>query len=516
MEAAVSVPTLPLQKWGQNLESKCLLFPSYALRESPDPNADWLLRIKGRTFSKGKPSRANKLALGVFRRVAKVERGCQEFSSLEERLGMFFDGRCQTHKLTVDILGITSPGEMVLEGELADEPESFLDDFPWDPTDATQQPLSSRSASTSGSSYPSTPEASQLNQVKYTTGVVAKAGHFNASVYISERMVKEWSPASGCDGKPRRSLVIQAYDGSSNSPATGRVQLIDPIGVSVISDIDDTIKDSGVFRGKKHLLRATFLHACRAVPGMAEVYRMWAGRGASFHYVSNAPWQLYPMLETFFDNFGFPSGSSHLKLFEWNRTALFYEPQGAKRASIHQLLNDFPCRKFILVGDSGEMDLELYTAIARAYPNQIIRIFIRDVTTAGLLGHTEISPPASSSTTKSKLPRSDLERWKGLKGIISRDPNPKVPPSPPSVSSVTQFNGGLHLERSGSAPATDSPSSDSTPRSANAQLAAQTKLQGRVSQATRGLSPSLVTLFTSPASLRDCPVVQSFLPCRNN
>lgn len=36
---------------------------------------------------------------------------------------------------------------------------------------------------------------------------------------------------------------------------------------------------------------------------------------------------------------------------------------------------------FILVGDSGEQDLELYVALARQYPANILAIYIRDVTT---------------------------------------------------------------------------------------------------------------------------------------
>ena len=47
---------------------------------------------------------------------------------------------------------------------------------------------------------------------------------------------------------------------------------------------------------------------------------------------------------------------------------------------IQQLLQTYPDRRFVLVGDSGEKDPEVYASVARKHPDQIARIFIRDVT----------------------------------------------------------------------------------------------------------------------------------------
>lgn len=44
------------------------------------------------------------------------------------------------------------------------------------------------------------------------------------------------------------------------------------------------------------------------------------------------------------------------------------------------MLNDFPRRCFVLVGDSAEQDPEIYGELARANPERIAAIFIRDVT----------------------------------------------------------------------------------------------------------------------------------------
>lgn len=52
-----------------------------------------------------------------------------------------------------------------------------------------------------------------------------------------------------------------------------------------------------------------------------------------------------------------------------------------KRQSALRLLEAFPQARFILFGDSGEQDLELYQAVARARPDQVLAIYIRDITT---------------------------------------------------------------------------------------------------------------------------------------
>ena len=42
---------------------------------------------------------------------------------------------------------------------------------------------------------------------------------------------------------------------------------------------------------------------------------------------------------------------------------------------------DFPDRRFVLVVDSGEADLEVYTDVVMANPGRVLAAYIRDVTT---------------------------------------------------------------------------------------------------------------------------------------
>lgn len=161
----------------------------------------------------------------------------------------------------------------------------------------------------------------------------------------------------------------------------GRVILVPPEGISVVSDIDDTIKISEV-GDKSALMRNTFLLPFRAVPGMADQYRqLEAQYGAVFHYVTSSPWQLYAPLSEFLSAEGFPEGSFHMKNFRMKDRSFLNILKGGtghKTQIIEQLLRDYPKRRFLLFGDSGEQDPEVYADLAHRYPDRVVAVLIRD------------------------------------------------------------------------------------------------------------------------------------------
>ncbi len=150
----------------------------------------------------------------------------------------------------------------------------------------------------------------------------------------------------------------------------GVVHLIEPVGLSVISDIDDTIKVSEVL-DKRKLLHNTFCEPFSAVEGMPELYSQWANAGLAFHFVSSSPWQLYEPLASLLSDAGFPAGTLHLRQFRVKDRSvlnLWADPLTTKPPVIEELLQAYPARRFVLVGDSGERDPEVYALIARKYP----------------------------------------------------------------------------------------------------------------------------------------------------
>jgi hypothetical protein len=208
----------------------------------------------------------------------------------------------------------------------------------------------------------------------------APNGHFTDRLRVTPEELGSLTPdGKGKDGP--MTLTVLAEAGVRACPT--HLQVLDDTGVSVISDIDDTIKVSEVL-DKRVLLRNTFCRPFQAVPGMAMLYRGWAESAAArFHYVSASPWQLYPPLAEFLQASRFPAGSFHLRLLRLKDKTLLEllrSPEGYKLEAIGALLSRHPGRRFVLVGDSGEKDPEVYGQIARQYARQVRWILIRDVT----------------------------------------------------------------------------------------------------------------------------------------
>lgn len=178
---------------------------------------------------------------------------------------------------------------------------------------------------------------------------------------------------------------------SEGHAGTGRVRLVEPTGLSIISDIDDTIKVTEILAGPKVVVRNTFFRKFAGAPEMATMYKQW--EGASFHYVSGGPWQLYgPLSEFLFsEEGGFPEGSFHMKnvrknlwsLNTWEDLKQLVANENhtfdLKVSHISEIMKRFRGRKFILIGDSGEKDPEVYRKIKALFPDRVQEIRIRDV-----------------------------------------------------------------------------------------------------------------------------------------
>ncbi len=202
-------------------------------------------------------------------------------------------------------------------------------------------------------------------------------GHFRGSFRLNLDEAQRMARASVFDNHWLDFHIPE--DDHASRTFSGCAQLIGQSGVTVISDIDDTIKRSEVADRRK-LLQNTFLREFEPIAGMAEVYQNWATQGAAFHYVSSSPWQLYSCLKELLDRAGFPAGSFHLRAIRLRDPSvlrLFVARRATKRRVIRSIVRMFPYRQFVLVGDAGEKDPEIYGAIARQFPRQIKRIHIR-------------------------------------------------------------------------------------------------------------------------------------------
>ena len=166
---------------------------------------------------------------------------------------------------------------------------------------------------------------------------------------------------------------------------SGESQLIPTTGLSVISDIDDTIKISEVL-DKEALIQNIFFREYKTSPGMPDLFKTLSEQGAFFHYVSASPWQLYPTLKPFIESH-YPKGTyslRHFRITDSSFIKFFLSSQDYKTETIRNVIQRYPLHQFILVGDSGEKDPEVYARIYAEFPDNIQQILIRKVTGSDL------------------------------------------------------------------------------------------------------------------------------------
>ncbi|CCF57857.1 hypothetical protein KAFR_0D02100 [Kazachstania africana CBS 2517] len=206
------------------------------------------------------------------------------------------------------------------------------------------------------------------------------------------------------------SLISKAY----------ACNLVNPDGIGLISDIDDTIKHTGITGDKRSMFRNVFVNSAETwvidkIPLWYNALRNAAD--ASFFYVSNSPIQTFPVLNKYIMD-TLPQGPLFLKQYSgsfWS--SIMTSSANRKLDTITNILEDFPQKKFILVGDSGEQDFEAYIGTALRYPDQIIGIYIR-----------------CCKNSMSDMGLREQEVQKELNNIITRDYSKPLSSTPSSTN----------------------------------------------------------------------------------
>jgi phosphatidate phosphatase APP1 len=186
-------------------------------------------------------------------------------------------------------------------------------------------------------------------------------------------------------------LALPEYP--DGAPISGQVFVPpDHAQFGVISDLDDTLIKSEV-TSLWRLARNTLLHNARTrlpFPGVAPFYQaLQAGAAEGFNpifYISNNPWNLYDLYVDFLALHHNPKGP----LFLTHRAIIerqFFRPNPVrhKLGCIETLFKTYPRLPFVLIGDSGEKDPEIYLEAVLKHPGRVLAIYIRDV--AGAVRH---------------------------------------------------------------------------------------------------------------------------------
>lgn len=209
-------------------------------------------------------------------------------------------------------------------------------------------------------------------------------GYFNLELHLSEPLRSD-SPFQEIELE----LLEPLNEDGETKRAVGRVLVPPPTAAfGIISDLDDTVITTNVTNRLKMFLTVALLNEYTRMPfkGVAAFYRALQ-KGASgvdnnpIFYVSSSPWNLYPFLTEFLKLHNIPLGTLFLKDFG-NHTIFNSSAHGAhKTNSIELILNTYPDLTFILIGDSGEKDPEIYGEIVRKYPHRIRTVYIRSINT---------------------------------------------------------------------------------------------------------------------------------------
>ncbi len=184
-----------------------------------------------------------------------------------------------------------------------------------------------------------------------------------------------------------------------------RVRVVaDDARLGLVSDIDDTVMVTSLPRPliaawNSFVLRES---ARRVVPGMAELYAriVLAHPDAVVVYLSTGAWNVASPLRRFLARRGYPEGP--LLLTDWGptNTGWFRSGQEHKNAALHRLAREFPGVRWLLVGDDGQHDPQIYADFAAAFPDRVAAIAIRELTTAQrVLSHGSPLPAEADPAT---------------------------------------------------------------------------------------------------------------------
>lgn len=206
------------------------------------------------------------------------------------------------------------------------------------------------------------------------TATTDEEGYFELAFAFDSPLGGEWHEAALTLGSPETAI-------------TAPVHVVQHASLGVISDLDDTVLESKVTR-RWRMLATVMLGNARTrlpFPGVGALYRALVGgpSGSASNpvfYVSSSPWNLFDMLWAFLEYRRIPLGPIFLR--DWSLSMLRSEHGDHKLEAIGRIFAMYPTLKFVLVGDSGEQDPEIYREVVAKHPERVLAVYIREVTGA--------------------------------------------------------------------------------------------------------------------------------------
>ncbi|MEC7278138.1 MAG: App1 family protein [Bdellovibrionota bacterium] len=148
----------------------------------------------------------------------------------------------------------------------------------------------------------------------------------------------------------------------------------------IVSDFDDTIIKSRATSLTRLILTTLFkpIGKREVFPEVSSFYKRLQGQNNLFFYISSSTWNIYPLLRGFLEHSDLPQGILLLKEMKLGskpqETTLKHSHKLEKIQSLIDFYDDLP---FILIGDAGQEDRQIYQRIAELNPGRIEVILIR-------------------------------------------------------------------------------------------------------------------------------------------
>jgi phosphatidate phosphatase APP1 len=210
-------------------------------------------------------------------------------------------------------------------------------------------------------------------------------GYFSFTMQVNEKLDDEllWHPV-------KLILLDKIGNNESTVEAEGHVLIATPEAeFGVISDVDDTVLKTNATSFIRMMKETFLMNASTRLPfkGVAGFYRALHMGGHKdkyknpLYFVSSSPWNLYDMLEEFWEINKIPAGPFLLRDLGLDENKFI--KSGHLEHKLKQVESVFAYTKnlpFILIGDSGQHDPEIYRQVVHDFPGRVIAIYIRDVT----------------------------------------------------------------------------------------------------------------------------------------
>ncbi len=195
-------------------------------------------------------------------------------------------------------------------------------------------------------------------------------------------------------------IELRSQDGATT---TAPVQVVDPsVRTGIVSDVDDTVVVTRLPRPMIAAWNALVRHenAREAVPGMPELFARLLQDEPRLPvlYLSTGAWNAAPAVGRFLHRHRYPPGT--LLMTDWGptNTGWFRSGRRHKVAQLHRLFTEFPDIRWVLVGDDGQHDPEIYAGAARHFPSHVRAILLRQLTFAEHVLSTGTAGPTVGGT----------------------------------------------------------------------------------------------------------------------